>query len=77
MQNIIKCPKCDTAMTEGFILDYGDYDYKRQQIWIEGAPETRLLSGIKVSGANAFKVQVFRCADFNYLEFYTAEKVDL
>jgi hypothetical protein len=56
-------------MTEGFILDYGDYDYKRQQIWIEGAPETRLLSGIKISDANAFKVQVFRCADCNYLEF--------
>ena len=72
-----KCSKCRGAMTEGFILDHGDYEYKRQQIWVEGAPESSFWSGIKTSGRDAFNVQVFRCVDCNYLEFYTKEKTDL
>ena len=77
MSKETECSKCNGAMTEGFILDHGDYEYKRQQIWVEGVPKSSFWSGIKTSGTNAFIVQVFRCADCGYLEFYTTEKADI
>ena len=64
-------------MVEGFIIDHGDYSIKQQQIWVEGAPEASFWSGIKTSGRNAFNVRAFRCADCNFLEFYTADEADL
>ena len=59
---------------EGFIIDHA---LKQQQVWFEGQPEPSFLSGIKTSGRKSFKVQAFRCADCNFLEFYTTEKTDL
>ena len=64
-------------MTEGFVLDHGDYEHKRQQIWVAGAPVESFWSGIKTKGATAFRVHAFRCDDCNYLEFYTTEKIDI
>ena len=69
-----KCSKCNGAMVEGFIIDYA---VKQPQTWIEGQPEASFWSGIKTSDKKAFKVQAFRCADCNFLEFYTTDKVDL
>jgi len=77
METESKCSKCDGVMVNGFILDHGHYDSKRQQIWVEGQPEASFWSGIKTSNRDAFKVQAFRCADCNFLEFYTSEKADL
>ncbi|MDQ3748463.1 MAG: PF20097 family protein [Acidobacteriota bacterium] len=73
----IKCSKCNDAMAEGFILDLGDYDYKRQQIWVEGQPASSFWSGIKISDRTAFNVQAFRCVSCNFLEFYSTEKTSL
>jgi hypothetical protein len=58
-------------MVEEFILDHGDGNSKRQQIWVEGQPEPSFWSGIKTSGRTAFNVQAFRCVSCNFLEFYT------
>jgi hypothetical protein len=77
MSKEIKCSKCGGAMEEGFILDHGDYEYKRQQIWVEGAPEPSFWSGIKTSGRMAFNVQAQRCVGCNFLEFYTTDKTSL
>jgi predicted nucleic-acid-binding Zn-ribbon protein len=77
MMTEINCPKCKTEMTEGFVLDHGDYNYKMTARWIEGKPEESFWSGLKTSNRNAFLVQAFRCPNCNYLEFYTTEKVDI
>ena len=77
MADEMKCSKCNGVMTEGFIIDHGHYQVKQQQVWVEGMPETSFWSGIKTSGRNAFNVQAYRCADCNFLEFYTTEKTDL
>ncbi len=63
-------------MTEGFVLDYGDYQIKQQQVWVEGQPEPSFWSGLKTSGREVFTVQALRCIGCGYLEFYTTEKVD-
>jgi len=77
MANEVKCSKCNGVMAEGFILDHGDYEYKRQQIWVEGQPEPSFWSGIKTSGRTAFNVQALRCVSCNFLEFYTTERTSL
>jgi len=77
MASEMKCPKCSGDMSDGFIIDYGDYNAKRQQIWVEGPPEESFWSGIKTAHKKAFNVQAFRCADCKFLEFYTTDKVDL
>jgi hypothetical protein len=64
-------------MTEGFILDRGDYNVKMPSFWVEGAPEKSFWSGLKTSHREAFQVQAFRCSECGYLEFYTTEKVDI
>jgi hypothetical protein len=77
MKSEIKCSKCNGPMTEGFIFDRGHYEYKQEQIWVEGRPEKSFWSGLKTSGKEAFIVQAYRCADCNYLEFYTTDKIDM
>ena len=69
------CPKCENEMTEGFVLDRGDYGSKQQSLWIEGKPESSIWTGLKTSDRDVFKVQTFRCPTCNYLEFYTTEQV--
>ncbi len=64
-------------MTEGFVLDYGDYQIKQQQVWVEGQPEPSFWSGLKTSGREVFTVRALRCNNCGYLEFYTTGKVDI
>jgi predicted nucleic-acid-binding Zn-ribbon protein len=71
----IKCPKCSTEMTEGFILDRLNVDAKMKSARVEGQPEESFWSGLKTSNRRVLRVQAFRCPKCNYLEFYTAEEV--
>ena len=64
-------------MTEGFVLDLGDYQIKQQQIWVEGEPEPSFWSGLKTKDREAFHVRALRCTECSYLEFYTTEKVSI
>jgi predicted nucleic-acid-binding Zn-ribbon protein len=77
MTTEIKCPKCEAKMSEGFVLDRGDYNYKMPALWIEGKPEESFWSGLKTSDRDAFSVQAFRCQACNYLEFYATEQVNI
>ena len=67
---VINCPKCEGAMEEGFILDHGDYDMRRVNIWVEGEPVKSFWTGLKVKGKEQFKVKTFRCANCGFLESY-------
>jgi hypothetical protein len=62
-------------MQEGFVFDRGDYNMKTKPVWVEGVPEESFWSGLKTKGRQMFTVRAFRCAECNYLEFYTAEEV--
>jgi hypothetical protein len=39
------CPKCQGAMTEGFVLDNGPYS-RIVSSWVEGAPRASFWSGV-------------------------------
>jgi predicted nucleic-acid-binding Zn-ribbon protein len=72
----IKCPKCKTEMLEGFVLDH-TYGGKLQSAWVEGEPEKSFWTGLRTSNREVFHIRAFRCPECNYLEFYTAEKVNI
>ncbi len=40
-------------------------------------PEESVWSGINVSNRQTYTVQAMRCNNCGYLEFYTANKIDL
>ena len=69
--------KCGGAMQGGFVIDHGDMQYKQQQIWVEGNPESSFWSGLKTSGRAAFNVRALRCGGCRFLEFYADDKTDL
>ena len=70
----VTCPKCKSAMQEGFVFDRGDYNIKTMPVWVEGAPEESFWNGLKTKNKQMFTVRSCRCPNCNYLEFYTAEK---
>jgi len=72
-----ECLKCGGKMTRGFFFDRGHMEYKTQQAWVEGEPEESFWSGVKTSGRDAYRVEAFRCASCDRLEFYTTERVDV
>jgi hypothetical protein len=66
----IVCPKCNAAMTAGFILAHGGVASVAASQWVEGAPEESYWTGIKTKGRANFQVVTYRCARCGYLESY-------
>ena len=66
----VTCPKCSATMEAGFTLEIGPGSYGTQAQWIEGVPETRLLSGLKTKGKRMLPIEMFRCQQCGYLESY-------
>ncbi|MEO6725167.1 MAG: PF20097 family protein [Blastocatellia bacterium] len=66
----IACPKCKSAMEEGFILDRGDHNIPNVSYWIEGEPEKSFWTGLKTKDRENLAVKTFRCDRCGYLESY-------
>lgn len=67
---VIKCPKCDTIMETGFLLDRGDHNSPSQSVWIRGVPEPSFWTGLKMGGKEKLPVLTYRCSKCGYLESY-------
>jgi predicted nucleic-acid-binding Zn-ribbon protein len=70
----MKCPKCESAMETGHILDTG-YNVGQWTLsqWIEGFPEKAFWFGVKIKGRRIFTITAHRCVNCGYLEFYATE----
>lgn len=66
------CPKCEGRMEAGFIPDrtYGDVVVSN---WVEGPPERRRWSGIRLKDKRQFPITTWRCRACGFLECYAAE----
>ncbi len=76
MATEIKWSKCDSTMIEGLAVNRTQETHIKQ-IWVKGNPEESLFFGLKTSNREAYYVHAFRCANCNFLEFYTTEKVSI
>ena len=63
-------------MSEGFVLDLGDYNSRNQQKWVEGPPTRSFWYGIKTEDRDAFTVTTYRCERCGYLESYARARVE-
>ena len=80
-ENSVRCSKCAGVMEEGFIPDFGHYQYVRPLRWVEGKPERSFWTGTKVGDRREANVSAYRCTACGYVELYAlaeapAEGVD-
>lgn len=63
-------------MEEGYVLDLGDHDTRRQATWIGGKPEPSIWARLKLKGRPQLKIATFRCPKCGLLESYAKEGVE-
>jgi predicted nucleic-acid-binding Zn-ribbon protein len=64
------CPKCNGSMSEGFIVDHGDYGAGHVATYQAGAPQKSFWTGLKQDKKAQFAITTFRCSRCGYLENY-------
>ena len=64
------CPKCDGSMTEGFIVDHGDYSIARVASYQPGEPRRSFWTGVKENKQEQIAITTMRCTRCGYLENY-------
>ncbi len=70
MQSLI-CPKCATAMAQGFVIDKGMRGGSiSAPEWADGTPTPSFWSGLSLHGRERHEVTTFRCPQCGYLESY-------
>ena len=63
------CPKCKSAMEEGFIADHAHGNSAIVSEWVEGPPDQRWW-GLKTGDKGKLNVVTFRCVRCGFLESY-------
>jgi len=63
------CPKCQSSMTEGFIIDNKESG-RAVSSWLEGTPEKSIWTGVKLKGRKPLDIATWRCGSCAYLESY-------
>ena len=66
------CPKCQSAMTRGFVLDHTHGGYASNK-WVEGAPQKIFWTGIKLGGRRKITIETWRCGRCGFLEQYARD----
>ena len=74
MSQELKCPKCQSALVQGFIPDYAPNNAKYVSSWVEGQPQKSWWEWTKVPFGGGVPIAAFRCEGCGYLEFYADEK---
>ena len=64
------CPKCQGRMTEGFIVDSGDYGTASVSTWQGGEPKKSFWTGLKQDKKAQLQVTTWRCDRCGVLENY-------
>jgi hypothetical protein len=64
------CPKCQSAMEEGFVLDQGADGRRHVGTWVPGAPEKSFWSGLSLKNRTPIEIATWRCRSCGFLENY-------
>jgi len=64
----MKCPRCGSQMTIGYLLDQGQAAQAAE--WIEGEPEKHWLTGLNFKNRRRFPITADRCERCGFLELY-------
>jgi len=69
MKRSPRCPKCDSAMDEGFLVDQG-YGSASVPKWQPGKPVKSVWTGLKQAKKDQLDVSTWRCDRCGYFENY-------
>jgi hypothetical protein len=69
MAMIRKCPKCDSMMTLGVIIDKDQHGTRSASTWLEGAAAKGWF-GLKLGGKKPVDIETYRCDRCGLLESY-------
>jgi hypothetical protein len=72
MMRTNRCPKCEGAMIQGFILDSAD-SRRSVSSWIEGIPIKSFLTGVKIGKRKQYSIESWRCGRCGFLESYARD----
>ena len=64
------CPKCNGSMTEGFIVDHGDYGAAHVGTFQGGQPRKGFFGYLKLDKTEQFPITTLRCGRCGFLESY-------
>ena len=64
------CPKCNGSMTEGFVVDQGDYGAAHVSRYQPGAPSRSFWTGLKQNAQEQVEITTMRCNRCGFLEHY-------
>ena len=67
------CPKCGSAMEQGFVLDNA-YIERVVSHWAPGAPLKSNWVGTKLPEEKLVPIGAFRCSSCGYLEMYARDE---
>jgi hypothetical protein len=65
-----RCPKCNSEMMQGFIVDFHTGGKRLVSSWVEGPPEKSLWHRTNVPAEKRVPVGTFRCSGCGFLESY-------
>ena len=63
------CLRCQSSMELGFLLDNTQGGYART-VWVSGAPEHNIWTGLRLKGHVVIPVVAYRCTQCGLLEFF-------
>ncbi len=64
------CPKCQSSMQRGFVLDNTHGGARTVSSWVEGEPQKGFWVGVKLEGKEPIEIETWRCGRCGYLEQY-------
>lgn len=70
MKKPANCPRCAGSMSEGFLVDQGDYGQAHVSTWQAGEPKKSIWVGLKQRKDDQLTVTTWRCDRCGYLESY-------
>jgi RNase P subunit RPR2 len=65
------CPKCQSSMVEGIILDK-DHGGSRVSAWVEGLPDRGFFGNVRLRGRKPVEITSWRCTRCGFLESYAS-----
>jgi hypothetical protein len=69
-----RCPKCNSEMQEGFVIDRSHGNSATLPVWASGAPERHWFRGLKLRGRARFRVLTRRCRRCGLLESFALDQ---
>lgn len=69
----VKCLKCNSTMSNGFIVDYMAGGKRQVEKWNAGEPKPSFWHGVDIKNQSQIEVVTYRCDECGYLESYASK----